>query len=235
MEPACKPIKNRQENIEAAGVLRMMEQVVPRRRAQPLRQPAAHVGAPMNFFKCNVVNREAREYPGGPAIAENPLEKEKWRRVGEKKRDDSPGIPGKVDVPGHLRRIQRLVVHHVLLAKEAAARVQYESMQAILKGVGVKKSQHETTEDPTDGMRKQPDGNPYEDGPGQNRSQEIVPLDSQSLCFACSPNIAFGKHLTNKVARSKGACKPPIPSGHILGRILRLAHLHEQQDQQSRQ
>ena len=148
LEPLRNPIKNRQENIEAAVVLRVMEQVVSRCRAEPFWQPAAHVRAPVNFFKRDVIDRKAGEYSGGPAVPENPLQKQERRGIREKKRHDSPGIPGKIDVPGRLRRIQRLVVHHVLLAKETAARMQDEPVQAILETVGVKKAQHETAEVP---------------------------------------------------------------------------------------
>src|SRR5260370_41238875 len=68
-----EPVTNRKEDVEAARVAGMMQHVVPRRRAEPPRQPAAHMRAPVNFFKRDVVNRETRKHSRRPAIAENPL------------------------------------------------------------------------------------------------------------------------------------------------------------------
>src|SRR5579863_10296584 len=121
----------------------MVQQVVASSRAQPLWQPAAHVRAPMNFLKRDVINREAGEYSSGPSIAEDPLQEQKWRSISKKKRDDSQRIAGKINVPGRFRGIQCRVMHHVLLAKNAAARVQDEPVQAIFKSVGIKKTKNE--------------------------------------------------------------------------------------------
>ena len=123
-----EPVNDRQENVEATGVMGMMQQMVPRRRAQQLRKPTAHVRAPVNIFKCDVVHREAGEYSSGPAVAENPLQQQKWRGICKKKRDDSKGVTGKIDIPGRFRGIQCRVVNHVLLAKNSMARVQNKSV-----------------------------------------------------------------------------------------------------------
>ena len=153
-----------------------MQQVMPRRRAQPLRQPAAHVRAPVNFLKRDVVERETREYSRGPAVAENPLQNQKWRSVGEKKRDHSPGIAGKIDVPGRVRRIQRGVMHHVLLAKDAAPRVQKKSVQTIFETVGVEKTQRETAQDSEDGMRKKAEGDSTRRAPDNTAASRLFRL-----------------------------------------------------------
>lgn len=179
-----------------------MEEVVSRRRAQPIRQPAAHVGAPMNLFKCDVVNREACEYSGGPAIAEDPLQNQKWRCVGEEKRYNSPRVAGKVDVPGRLRRIQRGVMDHVLLAEEATPRMQDKPVQAILKPVGVEETQEEAAEDAEGRMRKELEGDPNQNPSGQDRSYQVVPFDPQPLGFAIGPNYVIRNHAKHKLTLS---------------------------------
>src|ERR1700674_3468899 len=194
LKPLRNPVKYRQENVEAAGVPSVMQQVVARRGAQPLRQPAAHVHAPVNFFKRDVVNRKADKHSRGPAIAEIPLQKQKRRGVGQEKTDHSPGIPGKVDVPGHFWGVQRSVMHDMLLAKKAAGPVQYESVQAILEPVGVKKTEHEAAQDAGYGMREKPEGDTCKDGPGQSSGQEVVSFDTQPLGFRLSLNDVIGRH-----------------------------------------
>ena len=84
-------------------------------------------------------------------------------------------------------------MHDMLLAEKAAGPVQYESVQAILEPVGVEETEHEATQDPGDGMRKKPEGDGCQDGPGQSRSQEVVSLDSQPLGFRLVSNYVIRK------------------------------------------
>jgi hypothetical protein len=93
-------------------------------------------------------------------------------------------------------------MHHVLLAEDAAPRVQNESVQTILKTVGVKKAQNETAHDAGDGMWKKPEGDPNENGAGQDRSQQVVSLDSQPLGFPFGPNYVIRNHRLNKLSLS---------------------------------
>ena len=79
-------------------------------------------------------------------------------------------------------------MHHVLLAKNSAARMQYKPVQAIFKAVGVKKTKPQAREDAADGIWKKVKGNPCEDSPGQKRSQQVVSLDPQPLDFPFGSN-----------------------------------------------
>src|SRR5258708_3946832 len=98
-----------------------MHQMMPGSRTHPSGQPAAHVRAPVNFFKSNVVEREACKHSRCPEAVKHPLQEQKWDGVRNEKRYDSPGVAGKVYVTRGFRRVQRGVVHHVLLAEDAAA------------------------------------------------------------------------------------------------------------------
>src|ERR1700722_3503461 len=73
---SSQPVKHRKENIEAVRIVGVMQQVVASRWAQPLRQPSAHVHAPVDFFKRKVVDRKTDEHSRGPAAAEIPLQNE---------------------------------------------------------------------------------------------------------------------------------------------------------------
>jgi hypothetical protein len=90
----------------------------------------------------------------------------------------------------------------VLLTKNAVSRVQDEPVQAIFKPIRVKKTQYEAAEDPGERMRKKPEGNPYEDGAGQECGHQVVSFDSQPLGFCFGPNYIIGNHPEDKLARS---------------------------------
>ena len=66
----------------------------------------------------------------------------------------------------------------MLLAEDAAARVQQKPVQAIFKSVGVEKTEDKTRGDPGRRMREKMDRNVNEDRPGQKRGQQVISLDS---------------------------------------------------------
>ena len=202
LEPLDDPIENRKKNIESPCVSRVMEHVVACRGTQPLRQPATHVRAPVNFFKSNIINREAGKHSRGPTIPEDPLQNQKWRCVGEEERHNSPRVAGKIDIPGRFRRIQRGVMDHVLLAEEAMPRMQDKPVQAILKPVGVEETQEEAAEDAEGRMRKGLEGDPNQNRSGQDRSYQVVPFDPQPLGFAIGPNYIIRNHDKHKLTLS---------------------------------
>jgi hypothetical protein len=68
-----KPVEHRQEYVEVSCVVSVVSQVVFDRRLKPRRKPSAHVSAPVNLFKRDVVERETYRYTGNPASVENPL------------------------------------------------------------------------------------------------------------------------------------------------------------------
>ena len=90
-------------------------------------------------------------------------------------------------------------MHDVFLAKKAARAVQYESMQAILEPVGVKKTEQESAEHARDGVRKKPKGESGKRGTGRCGRQEIVPLDSQPLGFRLGANYFIRSHSEDRV------------------------------------
>src|SRR5665213_900465 len=151
-----------------------MHEVMARGGAQPSWQPAAHVRTPMNFLKGDVVKGETRENASRPDAVKEPLREQKWNGIGEEKRDDSPRVAGKVDVTRGVRRVQRGVVHHVLLAKDAGAGVQQESVQAIFKSIRVEKTDQETGGEPCKGMREKMERNEYKDRAGQKCSKQVI-------------------------------------------------------------
>src|SRR5580698_7976765 len=110
-----------------------------RGRAHPAREPSSHMRPPVNLLKSYVIQRKARENSSDPSGVCDPLEYQERDRIREKERDNSPGIPRKIDVPGRLGGLQSVVMHHVLLGKNSVTRVQQESVQAIFKAIGIKK------------------------------------------------------------------------------------------------
>jgi hypothetical protein len=91
----------------------------------------------------------------------DPLKNQKWNRICKKERYHPPRIAGKINVSGGVGRLQRGVVHHVLLGEDPAAGVQQDSVQEVFKTVGIDKTckhSHEETSYGNRGMRENPYG-----------------------------------------------------------------------------
>jgi hypothetical protein len=93
--------------------------------------------APVNLLKRHVVKRKAYEGSGDPTVFECPLKNKKWYGIGDEERYDAPRIAGKIDIARRLRRLQRRVMHHVLIGENSMAAVQEKPVQAIFKSIGV--------------------------------------------------------------------------------------------------
>ena len=206
LEQSHDPINNREKHVVLAVFVRVMEQVMPGREAQALRQAATHVSAPVNFLERDVVERERDERARRPAILEDPLQRQERNGVREKQRDNAQRIAREIDVAGGLGGIQSLVMHHVLVKEESLAGVQDESMQTVLERIGVEKPQDKAGQDAGYGIREKVKRGPDQNGADQSRGEEIVPLDSQALRRGLSPNLALGPH-ADTLARSAHAFK----------------------------
>ena len=69
----CNPIEHWQEHVEVARIVSVVSQMMPRRGRKPRRQPSAHVSAPVNLLKRDVVESKACKRPGYPAVLKCPL------------------------------------------------------------------------------------------------------------------------------------------------------------------
>jgi hypothetical protein len=55
-------------------IVSVVSQMMPCRALEPHRQPSAHVSAPVNLLKRDIVERKAYECTGDPPILEYPFE-----------------------------------------------------------------------------------------------------------------------------------------------------------------
>ena len=169
----------------------VVSQVVPRRRLKPRRKPSAHVSAPVNLFKRDVVEGETYKHTGIPAIVENPLENQEGQSVRAKKPYDTPRTPREVDVSGHIRGLHSGMVHHVLLGEKPAPAVQQEPVQAVFESVGVDETCQQSKQKANSRRRNELYGDEYEGETRQKCRNQIIPLGPQSLGRGCSPNDAI--------------------------------------------
>jgi hypothetical protein len=186
-----KPVEHRQEYVEVTCVVSVVLQVVPRRRLKPRRKPSAHVSAPVNLFKRDVVEREAYKYTGNPAIVENPQKNQEGQGVRAKKPYDTPGTPREVDVSGRIRGLQSGMVHHVLLGEKPASTVQQEPVQAVFESISVDEASQQAEQKASPRRRSELYGNEYESKTRQKCRNQIILLGPQSLGPGFSQNGAI--------------------------------------------
>ena len=96
---------------------------------------------------------------------------------------------------------------HVLLSEDAMPRMEYKPVQAILETVGVKKACRESGQDANCRVREETEGNPNKKRAGPKRSQQVVPFDSQPLCFPIGPNYVIRHHPGDKLTHSPACGK----------------------------
>src|SRR5882672_1522082 len=162
--------------------------MMPCRRRKPRRQPSAHVSPPVNLLKRDVVESKTYECAGHPAILEYPLENQEGQRVRAKKRHDSPGIAREVDVSSRIGRLQRRVMHHMLLRENPVATVQQEPMQAVFESVRVDEPGKQAQQETDLGRNHKLYGDECKHRARKERRHQVISLDSQSLCSGFSPN-----------------------------------------------
>ena len=141
------PVENRQEDVVAAFEAAVVQHMMASRGAQPSRQPASEMKAPVNLLVSDEIKREAGEDSNGKSGTQEKLQGEHGKRVQNEDEDDHPGRRSEIDVSRLFRRSRRIVMKPVALDEKSLAPMQEKPVQDVLKTVCVKNSRQKSCDE----------------------------------------------------------------------------------------